>query len=125
MSELIAAAADPGINLTGIAGVLALIGVVVTGIFLIVNRRGGDRARRTDLIPPTWPEINARMDLQDKKIRLLSGLISGAAAQWPPDSPPPKFDRETMALIKELDDTLVPSQWRAVKNQRPRPRTAQ
>ncbi len=101
-----------------IPGIFAAIVATVTGIFLIRNRAGGDASRRRDLVPPSWPDIYARLDLQDKKIRLLVGITASVAEQWPTDHAPPIFDKDTVDLIAELDDTLVPAKWRGLH---PRP----
>jgi hypothetical protein len=106
----------PELIAVAIPGTFALLISAVSGIFLVRNRAGGDAARRRDLVPPSWPDIYARLDLQDKKIRLLVGITASVAEQWPADHSPPHFDQETVDLIAELDDTLVPQKWRNLRH---------
>lgn len=47
--------------------VLLLLGGASTGVWAIMTRKGGEKAKRTDLVPPTWPEIYKRMkELEDR-----------------------------------------------------------
>lgn len=41
--------------------VALIVGGASTGVWAVVTRRGGEKAKRNDLVPPTWPEIYARM----------------------------------------------------------------
>lgn len=47
--------------------VALLVGGASTGIWAIVTRRGGEKAKRTDLVPPTWPEIYKRMEALEER----------------------------------------------------------
>jgi hypothetical protein len=107
-----------GVDLSWLPQALTGVAAIAAVIISVRNSRRDRTAKRVDLVPPTWPEILARFDLQDKKIRLMSGMLTSVADQWPPDLAPPRFSRETRTLIKELDDTLVPEKWRALKNPR-------
>lgn len=95
---------------------------IISGVFLIRGKRTDNDSRRRDMQPPSWADVYARLDLQDKKIRLMVGIVAAAADQWPAGQPGPTFDRETVELIAELDDTLVPAKWRRIRHQ-PKPAT--
>lgn len=96
---------------------------VISGFFLVRSRFVDNNARKRDMQPPSWSDVYARLDLQDKKIRLMVGIVTAAAEQWPPGAERPTFDQETLDLIAELDDTLVPAKWRRPKRP-PKPATS-
>ena len=111
---------QPTIDLSWVPGALALLGVLVMAAVGLRNNRRDRDARRIDMAPPSWPDVYARIDRLEKVQRLQTGMLNAVADQWPEGTPPPQFDSETLALIKELDDTLVPEKWRRVRG-RPRP----
>lgn len=47
---------------------LLLLGSASAGVWAIVTRRGGEKAARRNPLPPTWPEMWARLDAQDQKM---------------------------------------------------------
>lgn len=55
---------------------LLVVGGSVTGIWLMVNRRDGERAARKAPLPPTWPEMWARLDAQDVRIEALENDLA-------------------------------------------------
>ena len=98
--------------------IVGLILASAAGIWVIINRRGGDKARERVPLPPTWPEMWARMEAQDKKIeameqrveardRAFTSVLADAARQWPKDAEGPYFDK---AAIEILADTM-PIAW--------------
>lgn len=60
---------------------LLILGGASTGIWVIVNRRGGEKAARKNPLPPTWPEMWARIDAQDEKIDELERLLLAATGE--------------------------------------------
>ena len=99
--------------------ITAVLVAIIGGVFTIRARRSESTSRARDMQPPSWADVYARLDLQDKKIRLMVGIVAAAAEQWPADAPGPTFDKETVELIAELDDTLVPAKWRRIRPHRP------
>lgn len=97
-----------------ISGIFLIGGGLVGGFFLLRNRR------RQELIPvpPTWPEILAKFESQDKKIAALGRLLASAAEQWPSDRPGPIFDDRDLMVV---DEDTMPANWRRTPR---RPRTA-
>lgn len=87
-----------------ISGAFLIAAGVVGGIFGARNRR------RQELIPvpPTWPEILTRFDLQDRKINALGRLLVSAVDQHPADAPPLLLNPEDLEIVA---DTL-PANWR-------------
>lgn len=61
--------------------VLLLIGGASTGTWVIVSRRGGERAARRNPLPPTWPEMWARIDAQDTRIDALELALASEKSQ--------------------------------------------
>lgn len=55
---------------------LLLLGGLITFATAAWNRRGGERAARRNPLPPTWPEMWARIDAQDQKIDALEARIA-------------------------------------------------
>jgi len=50
---------------------LLLFGGSVTGLWVIINRRGGDKTKAKVPLPPTWPEMWARIDALEKRVGVL------------------------------------------------------
>jgi hypothetical protein len=50
---------------------LLAFGGSVTGIWVIVNRRGSDKAKANTPLPPTWPEMWARIDQLETRVSTL------------------------------------------------------
>ena len=50
---------------------LLIVGGSVTGVFVIINRRGGDKTKAKVPLPPTWPEMWARIDALEKRVGTL------------------------------------------------------
>lgn len=50
---------------------LLLLGGMSGGIWVIISRRGGEKAARRNPLPPTWPEMWARIDKQEERIDAL------------------------------------------------------
>ncbi len=103
--------------------ITSVIVAAIGGFFLIRGKREDNASRKRDMQPPSWGDVYARLDLQDKKIRLMVGIVAAAAEQWPVGVERPTFDQETLDLIAELDDTLVPAKWRRPKRA-PKPATS-
>lgn len=89
---------------------------LVAGSLAAWSRWGGDRNRARQPLPPTWPEMWARMDLQDEKIAALTRIVVAAADQWPTEAAGPVFQESDLTI---LEDTL-PAVWL----QRHRPKSA-
>jgi hypothetical protein len=47
---------------------VVIVGGIVTGVFAIINRRGGEKEKSRAPLPPTWPEMWQR-------INKLEGLV--------------------------------------------------
>lgn len=117
---------DWGVWVTVFAASVSVIGA---GIFAILNRKGGERARKV----PSWVELDdsnrelrAEMALfrdeiseLQREVRELkhaqvardlaiSNVLHDIARQWPRDAAAPAFDREDLEV---LGDT-VPRTWR-------------
>lgn len=97
-----------------IAPAAVVVAAIAAGVFALINRQ---RAEKVPL-PPTWPEMYARMDAQDKRIddlekrieardRAFASVLTDLAAQWPRDHRP-KLKR---ADLDVLADT-IPASWR-------------
>jgi hypothetical protein len=54
-----------------IPGAVVVLSGLITGVFLLVNRRGGEKAARKSPLPPTWPEMWARIDGLEKRVGAL------------------------------------------------------
>jgi hypothetical protein len=52
-----------------------IIGGIIAGTFAVANRRGGEKAARKSPLPPTWPEMWARLDEQGRKIAELEAKV--------------------------------------------------
>lgn len=50
---------------------LAIVAACAAGLWALYNRRDGEKAARTNPLPPTWPEMWARIDAQDQRIEKL------------------------------------------------------
>ena len=101
------------------------------GVWAILNRRGGQRFAAKHPAPPTWPEMWARMEAQEKRIdgleklivdkdrtsqardRAFANILLAASRQWPANAPGPIFDTRDTDV---LGDT-VPAEW--IKQARP------
>lgn len=55
---------------------LLLVGSSATGIWVLLNRRGGEKAARRNPLPPSWPEMWARIDEQDTRIDALETALA-------------------------------------------------
>ena len=111
-----------------IGTVLASVG----GIWAYINRRGGQRFQHRNPLPPTWPEMWARLDGYEKKLdqleednkalrkmiedkdrtsqirdRAITNILLAAATQWPAGAPGPKFNKRDTDV---LGDTM-PADW--------------
>lgn len=91
----------------GISGLFILLAAIYSGRNALRNRREDRRAASTNSIPPTWPEVWARMnDLEEKNTALIN-VIEDLIKQWPKSEPRPRFDR---ADVNVLSGT-IPSEW--------------
>lgn len=61
--------------------VVLILGGASTGIWVMVNRRDGDKTARKNPLPPTWPEMWARIDIQDGRIDALERELRAAGAE--------------------------------------------
>lgn len=104
----------------------ALIG----GTFLVLNRRGGERARRD----PSWKELvdenraqreefseykaatEKRFEALESKVGALTRIVQTTAEQWPESHPIPEFDPRDIEILAHT----IPRRFRA----RPRPAPA-
>jgi hypothetical protein len=104
-----------------IPGGFTLLCAIIATISLIVNRRGAERAKRTDLVPPTWPEILAKFERQDRKIDTLVGLLTEAIEQHPKDAQPLVFSPVLLAQLQEDTIPGLPTMLRrqATRTRRP------
>jgi hypothetical protein len=48
------------------------LSAIITGIFLIVNRRGGEKEKSRNPLPPSWPEMWQRIDKLEGLVRQLT-----------------------------------------------------
>lgn len=62
--------------------VVLVLGSSATGVWVIISRRGGEKAARRSPLPPTWPEMwqriddqRSRIDEQDKRIDELEDQL--------------------------------------------------
>ena len=100
----------------------AVVTVVGGGIFTILNRRGGERAKRE----PTWGELveenralreelrqleerlerrltaqDEKITTQDRKIFALTRSLETIARHWPPDHPVPDLDADDVEVLAD------------------------
>lgn len=126
----------PWVSLLG-----TLITVIGGGVFLVINRRGGERARRD----PSWKELvdenraqreefnqykteteerfealeasnKKRFDELENKVGALTRIVQTTAEQWPESHPIPEFDPRDIEILAHT----IPRRFRA----RPRPAPA-
>lgn len=112
----------------------ALIIGAAGGWWAIVNRRGGEKFRARNPLPPSWPEqwaridaLEARIDAQDAQIEVLQkrdqatrNVLRALADQWPHEDLPVLNQND----VEVLADTL-PVEWaRQYIRPRKRPRNA-
>lgn len=83
---------------------------VVAGAFTLYTRIRGDRESRRIPMPPSWPEMYARMAGQDAKIAALGRLWTATVAQWPEGAEAPTFDEGDLAIVKDI--APLPARWR-------------
>lgn len=55
--------------------VIAFTGAVATGVFTIWNRKGENKDRQHAPLPPTWPEMWARIDALEKRNERLEERV--------------------------------------------------
>jgi hypothetical protein len=112
--------------------VVAGLSGILTGIWAIINRKGGERFQQNTLLPPTWDTVYARLDALDARVkerderiealsadldelnrrmvardRAFGNVLAAAARAWPANSPGPTFARVDLEV---LGDT-IPSVW--------------
>jgi hypothetical protein len=51
---------------------VVIVGGIITGIFMLVNRRGGEKEKNKTPLPPSWPEMWQRIDKLEGLVRQLS-----------------------------------------------------
>lgn len=102
---------NPDFITYGVPAVCLVAAAVVAGRYTIKNRREGDAAARRNSVPPTWPEMWARMDALETRIAVrdtaFSNILESIAQQWPAGAPRPTFNQSD---IDALSDT-IPSEW--------------
>jgi len=107
---------------------------LIYGIFRLINRRGGEKARRE----PSWVELadenrklreevsalsdkfEAFMARQAKRDAAFRNILASASEQWPADHAGPTFDENDIAA---LSDTM-PAKWRPRRIPRKKEATA-
>lgn len=105
---------------------VAVLGAVATGIFAIINRKGGDRAQRRLHQEPSWAELvtenrNLREELSelsrrfdqfedrvDRRDRAFTRILHDISAQWPEDVPNPSLNQGDLDVISDR----LPWNWR-------------
>ena len=78
--------------------VLLILGAITTGIITAWNRRGGEKVARRSPLPPTWPEMWARIDDLEKRLEAVEAErdeiiahVKTLEAGYPnPPGPPPR-----------------------------------
>jgi hypothetical protein len=50
---------------------VVVAGGLITGFFAVINRRGEARTKQKASVPPTWPEMWARIDALDARVDKL------------------------------------------------------
>lgn len=125
-------------EVVGIAtALISILATIVTGVFTLINRRGGHRDTRELRREPTWSEQadenrNLRQEMADQEERFdrkieeltqkidridrekrtrewaMSHVMREAASQWPYDLPDPVF---TPTYTDPILD-LMPYRWR-------------
>lgn len=58
---------------------LLAVGGSITGIWALITRRDGEKVARKNPLPPTWPEMWARIDAQDTRIAAQDEKIDAQA----------------------------------------------
>lgn len=51
--------------------IIGVLIAVLSGVFAIINRRGGEKQTQTRSTPPTWPEMWDRLETLAERIRTL------------------------------------------------------
>lgn len=108
-------------NLPWLLPVMGGIAVaIITGIVTLVVKFGGDSKSRKVPIPPTWPEMWARMDALEteqeelrkhmsERDRAFVQILHALQQQWPSSLPVPVLPEEALEV---LSDT-IPKSWLA------------
>ena len=105
----------------------AILVVVIGGVIGIYQMRYGRRKDQERPLPPTWPEMWAKISELDDKLKAqeetiekrdkaLGNILTALVDQWPADRPAPIFDPEDLAVVSDI----MPGKWA----RRPRPKPA-
>jgi len=119
-----AVAPDITVFLPLITGIILTVG---GGIFAIYQLRLKYRKDQERPLPPTWPEMWAKISELDDKLKAqeettekrdkaIGNILTAIVDQWPADRPLPVFDPADLEIVTDI----MPGKW---ARHRPRPAT--
>ena len=105
--------------LGAITGPVSLVTAIITGWFVLANRRGGERAKARMMEPPEWPEVWAQMQIQNGKLEVAERQLQAAVrlllqvtTQWPKTYDPPVLNVRDLEIIKDILPTDLSAEHR-------------